>query len=190
MWTGNVPFARSAGITPVPRNTTSLDGILGEALRRLGLEQGIRARQSLTLWERVAGETIANATRAGDIRNGTLYVYTRSSAWSQELSMLRETLMERLNAELGEEVVKDLRFQVKRFKAEETVGTPPEPTRELTDQERAVLRAIRDSAGEDIGPRVAAFAGRQMAHQAGQRTCAKCGGPVRGDETVCPFCKQ
>lgn len=171
------------------RDATPLEGMLGEALRRLGLEQGVKARRSLTLWERVAGETIAKATRAGDIRNGTLYVYTRSSAWSQELSMLRETLLERLNAELGDDVVKDLRFQVKPFKAAESPASLEEPARELSDHERAVLRAIRESAGEDIGPRVAAFAGKQMARRAKTRTCPQCGGPVRDDEATCPFCR-
>lgn len=171
------------------REAKPLEGILAEALRRLGLEKGVKARRSLTLWERVAGETIAKATRVGDIRNGTLYVYTRSSAWSQELSMLRETFLERLNAELGEQIVSDLRFQVKPFPAAEPAGPPEEPARELTDQERAILQAIRETAGADIGPRVAAFAGKQMARRAGTRNCPKCGGPVRGGEAVCPFCR-
>ena len=103
--------------------------------------------------------------------------------------MLRETLLERLNAELGGQVVKDLRFQVKPFEPAGQPAAPGEPNRDLTDHERAVLRKIREEAGAEIGPRMAALAERQMARRAGTRTCPKCGGPVRDGDKACPFCR-
>jgi hypothetical protein len=173
----------------MPRDYLFLNGLLGDVLRGLDLDKGVLAQRSLSLWEIVAGEAIARATRAGDIRNGTMYVYTRSSAWSQELSLLRETLVARLNAQLGSDVVKEIRFQVKRFKNEEPVAAPVANERDLSDAERAAVLAWSEAAGEEIGTKVASFAERQMRHQTLGSSCSACGGPVRDAEKTCPFCR-
>src|SRR5690606_967217 len=110
----------------------------------------------------------------------------RSSAWSQELSMLREPLIARINAVLETEAVQDIRFQVKPFdgpapEAEETL-----PARDLTDLERDALRGLAARLEKTDAGHLAALAEKQMRRTDAHRACPSCGGPVRPGEDVCP----
>lgn len=165
-----------------------LNRLIRDRLQTYHLEQGVKAKQSVSLWERVAGPTVAAVTRADGIRGGILYVLTRSSAWSQELSMLREPLIARINTELETEAVQDIRFQVKPFPNAAPEAAAP-PARELTDPEHAALRALAARLEDTEAGHLAALAEKQMRRLDADRVCDACGGPVRPNETTCPFCK-
>jgi hypothetical protein len=171
------------------RGFSSIDGLIRERLQNFQLEHGVKAQQSLSLWERVAGPTVAAVTVADGIRNGTLYVLTRSSAWSQELSMLREPLIARINAELERDVVQEIRFQVKPFEKEKDAGEPPTPARDLTDAERTALERLAAQLEATTAGRITEVAAKQMRRTDSGRVCAACGGPVHPGESLCPFCR-
>jgi hypothetical protein len=168
---------------------SSIDQLILDRLRTHHLEQGVKAKHSISLWERVAGPTVAAVTHADGIRNGTLYVLTRSSAWSQELAMLREPLIARINAELESEAVTEIRFQVKPF----FKAVPDErrvvPSRELTGPERAALITLATQLRETTAGQIADLAEKQMRRVDAERACPGCGGPVRPGEALCPFCR-
>lgn len=166
-----------------------LNRLLHEGLRRYQLEKGVTEKRSVSLWEAVAGPSVAAVTHADNIYDGILYVFTRSSAWSQELSLLKEPLIARINAELGAEAVRDIRFQVKRFPKPADEPRPPAPARELTPAEREALKTLAQGLDEALGARLASIAERQMRGQAPDRACPDCGGPLHGDESRCPFCQ-
>jgi predicted nucleic acid-binding Zn ribbon protein len=167
-----------------------IDRLIRERLQSYHLEQGVKAKQSVSLWERVAGPTVAAVTRADGIRGGILYVLTRSSAWSQELSMLREPLIARINAELETEAVQDIRFQVKHFPKAAPEARSVPSARDLTEPERAALRRLAERLEDTTAGRIAAVAEKQMRHTDAERACPVCGGPVRHGEPVCPFCRE
>lgn len=167
---------------------STIRGLIQDRLRTFQLEQGVKAKQSIPLWERVAGPTVAAVTHADGIRGGILYVLTKSSAWSQELSMLREPLIARINAELETEAVQDIRFQVKPFPAA-AAESAPVTSRELTKPERAALGELAQRLEAIDAVHLAALAEKQMRAVDAERSCPSCGGPVRPNEVVCPFCK-
>lgn len=51
------------------------------------------------------GKNAASLTRKVFIKNGVLYVYLNSSVLRNEILMMRETLINRINEEAGEEIV-------------------------------------------------------------------------------------
>lgn len=61
-------------------------------------------------WRRIVGPRIAARTRVGKLFKGVLTVHVASSAWSNELSLLKSDLLARLQR-AGREV-SDLRFRV------------------------------------------------------------------------------
>lgn len=61
-------------------------------------------------WTRIVGARIAGRTRTGKLESGVLTVKVASSAWSNELSFLKGTLIAKLRS-AGYEV-SDLRFRV------------------------------------------------------------------------------
>ena len=79
--------------------------LVGDLLRRLGLDRRLREHQAVTAWEEVVGEAIAQHARSVEIRNGVLFVEVDSSVWMQELGLLRESIVARLNAHLGAALV-------------------------------------------------------------------------------------
>lgn len=85
---------------------------LERTLKRLGIARGVRERMALVLWAEVVGPAAARNTRPVLIRRGELLVQASSSAWAQELTLMRRQLADRLNTRIGDEVVREIRFAV------------------------------------------------------------------------------
>lgn len=108
------------------RGMEQLGFTLERTLKRLGIARGVRERMALVVWGEVVGPAAARNTRPVLVRGGQLLVQASSSTWAQELSLMRNHLVARLNARLGEEVVRDIRFAVDpALRADPKPGTPP-----------------------------------------------------------------
>lgn len=87
---------------------------LGEALRQvvvsLGLSEKWQEQRALSLWPQVVGEAIAAEAQAESLRRGELCISVVQDVWRQHLFMQRETLRQRLNKAVGNEVVRMIRF--------------------------------------------------------------------------------
>ena len=97
----------------------ALDGVLARA----GENRYARAKPPVSdqVWQQAVGLRIAQRARPVGLERGILTVRAATSVWSSELSLLSETLLERLRA-CGIEV-KELRFRV----------GPLEPPRSLAE---------------------------------------------------------
>ena len=62
-------------------------------------------------WPEVVGPKIAEVTVAERIRDGKLWVSVSHPAWRTELTFMKRGLIDRLNAAMGEEIVKDIIFR-------------------------------------------------------------------------------
>ncbi len=60
-------------------------------------------------WERAAGPLIAAEARPVAERDGLLTIACSASVWAQELDLMAVELLERLNAELGDPAIRQLR---------------------------------------------------------------------------------
>jgi predicted nucleic acid-binding Zn ribbon protein len=61
------------------------------------------------VWAGVAGPALAAAARPTAERDGVLSVTCEASVWAQELDLMSAELIERLNASLGGERIRELR---------------------------------------------------------------------------------
>jgi predicted nucleic acid-binding Zn ribbon protein len=77
--------------------------LLGSILEKRGLGTQIRRIGALEIWSGAVGKKISEVTEARTVAASTLFVEVRSSAWLMELSLMKEALLERVNAELGGE---------------------------------------------------------------------------------------
>ena len=82
---------------------TRVGDLLDNPLERRGLSTQIRRIGALDVWSGAVGEKISDVTKAQTVVASTLFVEVRSSAWLMELSLMKEALLERVNAELGGE---------------------------------------------------------------------------------------
>jgi len=182
-----------------PAGLTRIGADLKETLRALGIEGPAREAMAIGLWSEVVGETIAAATLAVGIHGGILEVRARSSAWAQELSFHKRSILRRLNERLGGAVVTDFRCHVGAVASASRVEEPaPIPHEEIAgmpvpdDVEQRIAAAAQHPDAE-----IAALVRRALTHEwqldewrrrHGYRPCAGCGALCEPDRPRCPGC--
>ena len=88
--------------------TMKLDEVVDLALKQLGLDRRYRECEVTEVWPEVVGKMIASKTKSLRMVEGKLFVCFTSAVVKNELLMVKEGLIEALNARVGENVVKDI----------------------------------------------------------------------------------
>lgn len=87
---------------------------LGDVLRQLLEEQNMTAKldeyRAIDLWPRIAGANLSRQTRRPTVRDGVMSIGVPAAPLRQELTMLRQQLVELFNNALGKQVITDIRF--------------------------------------------------------------------------------
>ena len=65
-------------------------------------------------WSKAVGADVSRQASPRSFRNGILFVETRHSMWTSELSARRHLIQRKINEALGKEVVRDIHFRVGR----------------------------------------------------------------------------
>jgi len=76
----------------------SLSGALADFLETSGLKNSLARLGALDEWADAVGPRIAAVTKAVEVRGEVLVVEVQSSAWMNELSMMGEMVLDRVNA--------------------------------------------------------------------------------------------
>lgn len=169
-------------------------------------EDGNRLSQNLAVlyWERVVGGQAAMATEADTVRDGILFVNTRNSVWSHELTLFKYRILEDLNRLLKEEKIKDIRFRVRKLKKETPVLESLNPTPEdlksvvLEPAERSELRERLESLIEIPDDRIREKIAQRLVSEArlrhwrivhGWKVCRRCSGVHNTEDSLCPICR-
>ena len=92
------------------REVKSISDILQQFLRKEGLETPLQQKRLIDAWESVTGEMVARYTQEKFIKNQILYVKITNPALRQDLSMMRQQLMRRLNEAVGSSVISDVKI--------------------------------------------------------------------------------
>lgn len=92
------------------RKVIGISSILGAFLRQSGLETPLLQRRLLESWNVVAGPVAARYTIGKYIRGQVLFIRLSSPALRSDLSMERTSLVRRLNAAVGAQIITDIRF--------------------------------------------------------------------------------
>jgi len=66
------------------------------------------------IWDEMVGELVSNNTNPLNFTAGILYVEINNSAWANEMSFLKEDILSKYNARFKKNVVKEIRFIIKR----------------------------------------------------------------------------
>jgi hypothetical protein len=186
-----------------------LRAILGESVKQAGGTRRAEEVACLELWAETVGEGIADATRAEKFRDGILFVVTKSSVWTHELTFYKEKAIGMMNERLGRPMVRDIRFKVGSLEApkvfapraeaefEEKRMERPEPPAEsmLTERARAqveeALAAIKNEQVRDRARRVLVQEARrqEQKRRLGWRECGRCGALHPESHRMCPLCR-
>ena len=87
-----------------------IGGTLRRVLEEAGLAAALRGWTAIELWPEVVGEAAARRSRAVRFESGRLVVEVDGPAWTSQLNYLKRTIVARLNARLGDEVIREIQF--------------------------------------------------------------------------------
>jgi predicted nucleic acid-binding Zn ribbon protein len=98
-----------------PEGAAHISGILSGLLNsfRPETEQGML--RIWRVWDRIVGEDIAGNARPAAFKGSVLLVHVTSSSWLYHLRFLKKELVTRLNDDLGQPLVSDIKFKVGSF---------------------------------------------------------------------------
>ena len=80
-------------------------------LDQLGLGKKVKQYEVLDVWSEVVGEQIAQVTTADFFSGGKLFIRVSRSTWRNELTFLKQQLIQKINTAMGEEIVHDIIFR-------------------------------------------------------------------------------
>ena len=92
------------------RDVKNIKDLVMQNLRENGLETPLLQKRLIDAWPEVAGPSVARFTREVTIYKQVLYVKLSSPVLRTELSMRRQTLIDKLNHIVGARIITDVRF--------------------------------------------------------------------------------
>jgi hypothetical protein len=123
----------------------ALSSILGEVFRGKPLEKRLKEGRIWQVWDSAVGEQIAAKARPANFRDGVLTVMVSNAPWMQQLNFLKKGMIGKINAALGEELVREI-FLKAGSPQKLPLETPPpkKKSRQLTSSENE--RIARETA--------------------------------------------
>jgi hypothetical protein len=90
------------------KEVQKISSLLREFVSAYKLEQGLAEYRIQKSWRELLGPAISKKTDRMYIRNRKLFVYIQSSVIRNELMMIKDTLIPRLNDEAGMDLIDDI----------------------------------------------------------------------------------
>jgi predicted nucleic acid-binding Zn ribbon protein len=183
-------------------------GMAQEALEGLlnGLDSAVKVRESMAMayWARAVGPQVAAASEPESVRDGVLFVRTKSSTWSHELTFQKAEIIAKLNRMVGRPVIQEIVYRaqgVKKKRAEEAPDAPTDAELaavRLPAEEQAALRRELDELVSIHDDKLRQTIARRMIREYrlrrwrlehGWRACRACAAPHHDDGDLCPICR-
>jgi predicted nucleic acid-binding Zn ribbon protein len=90
------------------KEVRKIDSLLQQFVKSNRLERGLAEYRLIRSWKDLLGITVAKKTKSLRIQNRTLIVTLHSSVVRNELSMIKDTLIPKLNEAAGMDVIDDV----------------------------------------------------------------------------------
>jgi predicted nucleic acid-binding Zn ribbon protein len=90
------------------KEVRKIDALLQQFVKSNRLEKGLAEYRLMKSWKDLLGITVAKKTKSLRIQNRKLYVTLHSSVVRNELSMIKASLIPRLNEAAGMDVIDDV----------------------------------------------------------------------------------
>lgn len=166
--------------------------VIEKVLRAYGLLEQYREQEPALVWERVVGEKIARLAQPIWVHKGVLFVAVPNHIVQHEFTLMREEFRRKLNAALGSERVKEIRFRVENFPKPrallslDALELTPDEEREIEQLAAAVPDVPLRATLIQLMKKVKKI--ERARQKLGWQPCPRCG--VLCEEHFCPLCGQ
>ena len=90
------------------KEVKKIDSLLQQFVKSNRLERGLAEYRLMKSWKDLLGITVAKKTKSLKIQNRKLFVTLQSSVVANELSLIKESLIPKLNEAAGMDVIDDV----------------------------------------------------------------------------------
>ena len=105
--------------------------IIPMTIKNMKLQKKYNAQSVIVHWKKIVGDDISAHAYPVIVQSGILVIGVNNSVWCHHLSMMKESIMDKINSFIGEKIILDIRFKVgslKDFYNQETIKDDAEPT--------------------------------------------------------------
>ena len=176
-----------------------LGSLISRSLRGLDLERRVQEQACLLVWDEVVGEQVAGAAQPEFVKDGRMFVTTKSPVWANELTFYKSDMIARLNQRVGAPVLTEIVFKAGRVRKRPASGAPGESGEpnlegiELTREELGKVEAAARAAGEAAGAirslLATALRLEKWKRARGWTPCERCGSLQNTASGICPPCQ-
>jgi len=162
-----------------------------------GLNEAFMEQEALFYWADTVGAQMARLAQPLIVREGILYVQVGGHVFAQEYTLMRETLLERLNQRL-QQPLKDIRFKVASIKTpiKKPVPMPATDAVALEPSQQTEISQLLDDVEDErlkgaFQQLFETYAKVQKikAQHPDQKRCPACGLYHNSPETHCAYCR-
>lgn len=89
-------------------NTQKIGTVLREYLEHMMIDRKLKEVGIVSSWEELMGKAVAHRTKQIYIKDKTLFVHLNSSVLRNELMMMRQSVIDKLNEKAGENIVEKI----------------------------------------------------------------------------------
>lgn len=89
----------------------SMADVLKEYKKEMNIDNKLKEVELINSWEDIVGLAIARRTTKIYIKGRTLVIYLSSPVVRNELLMIRETLIQRMNEQAGEKIIESVELR-------------------------------------------------------------------------------
>ena len=136
-----------------PKSLAPASGAVDALLRSSELAKALRPHLAKARWAEIVGPQVAAVTQVEAIRGeGILVVRVKNSVWANELALLKDDMLRRLNASLGGKVLSDIHFKASGLaRAPKKNTAAPVPAPNPDDLARILLsQEVRTRIGSTV----------------------------------------
>ena len=88
-----------------------IGSIIDSVVARMDINTKLKTSGIFNHWEEIVGKEIAKRSRPDKLVRKILYISVSTSIWANELSLMSEKLIKKINSFADEEIVGALRFK-------------------------------------------------------------------------------
>ena len=192
-------YGKGAEDSARAKHTEKITEILPRFVSSLGQGKAYQTQLLIYHWEKIVGSSIAGHVRPVRMDFRTLFLAADAPVWANELRYMERDLIDKINAFVCEELVREIKFcspkekgNTRRYEKEEPLPEKIIPKKEEYEKTSSFISEIDNDALCLAASRALAqnFARRRSLKEQGWHTCASCDRMVPSEETYCVFCGQ
>ncbi|MPL58714.1 hypothetical protein SDC9_04256 [bioreactor metagenome] len=88
-----------------------LSELLPLTIKKLGITKRYNSESAIIHWREIVGDKIANHSYPLSVQRDLLLVAVGNPVWGHHLSMMKQDIINKINAFIGDNLIRDIRFQ-------------------------------------------------------------------------------